>query len=41
MIMNCYELQRDLFNQVIAGFIKSFMPSMSHMNSHYAAAVNA
>lgn len=41
MIMNCYELQRDLFKEVIVGFIKSFAPSMSHMNSHYKAAVNA
>jgi hypothetical protein len=41
MIMNCYQLQRNLFNQVIVGFIESFMPSMNHMNSHYAKAVNA
>lgn len=41
IIINCYQLQRDLFNQVIAEFIKSFMPSMEHMNSHYIPAVNA
>jgi hypothetical protein len=41
IIMNCYELQRDLFNQVISGFIKSFIPGIPHMNSHYAGAVNA
>jgi hypothetical protein len=41
MIMNCYQLQRDLFNQVIVEFIKSFMPSLKHLNPHYMAAVNA
>lgn len=41
MIMNCYQLQRDLFNQVIVDFIKSFIPSMDHMNSRYLEAVNA
>ena len=41
VIKNCYKLQRDLFNQVIVEFIKSFAPNMSHLNSHYPAAVNA
>ena len=41
MIVNCYQLQRDLFNEVIVGFIKSFIPGMRHMNSQYLKAVNA
>ena len=41
MIRNCYELQHDLFNEVISGFIKSFIPNMAHMNSQYLGAVNA
>jgi Transposase DDE domain len=41
MITNCYQLKRGLFNQVIAGFIKSFMPNMEHMNSRYSETVNA
>lgn len=35
MIMNCYQLRRDLFNQVIIEFIKSFAPGMNHMNPQY------
>ena len=41
IIRNCYELQRDLFNEVISGFIKSFIPNMTHMNSQYLGGVNA
>lgn len=41
MIVNCYRLQRDLFNGVIVEFIKSITPSMGHMNSQYLKAVNA
>jgi len=41
MIVNCYQLQRDMFNQVITTFIHSFVPSMAHMNSQYHGAVNA
>jgi hypothetical protein len=41
MIVNCYRLQRDLFNGVIVEFIKSITPGMSHMNSRYLKAVNA
>lgn len=41
VIKNCYRLQRDLFNEVIAEFIATFVPSMSHMNSQFRGAVNA
>lgn len=41
IIRNCYELKRDLFNEVIVGFIKSITPDMSHMNSRYLGHVNA
>lgn len=41
IIVNCYQLQRGLFNQVIATFINSFIPSMEHMNSRYSGSVNA
>lgn len=41
VIANCYQLQRELFNQVITGFINSFIPSMSHLNSQYSGVVNA
>lgn len=41
VIKNCYQLQRNLFNEVIVAFISSFAPSMSHMNSQFFQAVNA
>lgn len=30
VIKNCYQLQRNLFNEVIAAFINYFAPGMSH-----------
>ena len=41
VISNCYKLRRDLFNEVISSFIKSFAPSMGHMNSTFHNVVNA
>ena len=41
IISNCYRLQRDLFNEVIASFITGFMPSMQHLNSQFQSTVNA
>ena len=41
VIKNCYRLQRDLFNQVIADFITIFAPGMEHMNPQFYGAVNA
>lgn len=41
VIKNCYQLQRDLFNEVIAAFIKTFALSMDHMNPQFFGAINA
>jgi hypothetical protein len=41
IIINCYQLQRVMFNQVITTFINSFVPNIAHMNSRYYKAVNA
>ncbi len=41
VIMNCYQLQRELFNEVIVNFIKAFIPNMEHMNPQFFADVNA
>lgn len=41
VIKNCYQLQRDLFNEVITAFIGAFAPSMAHMNPQFSGFVNA
>ena len=41
VISNCYRLQRDLFNEVIASFISGFMPTLSHLYPQFKSAVNA
>jgi hypothetical protein len=41
LLSNCYRLQRNLFNDVMASFIKSIMPSMENLNSQFKPAVNA
>ena len=41
LIDNCYSVQRNLFNGVIAGFIGSLMPTMNHLNPDFQAVVNA
>lgn len=41
VIKNCYQLQRNLFNEVIAVFINTFAPSMHHMNPQFLSGVNA
>ena len=41
VIDNCYSVQRNLFNGVIAGFISSLMPTMSHLNPEFQAVANA
>jgi len=41
LIKNCYQLQRNLFNEVIAAFIGTFAPTMPHMNPQFSEAVNA
>jgi len=35
VIRNCYHLQRDLFNEVIANFIRAFTPSLEHLNPQF------
>ena len=39
IIANCYQLQRDMFNQIITTFINTFTPGMAHMNSRYKTVV--
>ena len=41
VISNCYRLQSDLFNKVIASFIVGFMPTMQHLNPQFEFTVNA
>jgi len=41
LINNCYSVQRNLFNEVIASFIEEFMPSMAHLNPEFRPVVNA
>jgi len=41
LINNCYGLQRNLFSEVVASFIKSMMPSMERLNSQFKPFVNA
>ena len=41
LISHCYRLQRDLFNDVVASFIRSIMPSMENLNSQFQPVVNA
>ena len=41
VINNCYSLQRNLFKDVIASFIGTFMPNMTHLNPEFRPVVNA
>jgi hypothetical protein len=41
VINNCYSLQRNLFKDVIASFIGTFMPKMNHLNPEFQPLVNA
>jgi hypothetical protein len=41
VIRNCYRLQRELFNEVIAGFIEAFTPNLEHLNPQFQLPVNA
>lgn len=40
-VKNCYQLQQNLFNGVVAEFVRSFMPGKEHLNPQFQAAVNA
>lgn len=41
VLKNCYQVQRNLFNGVVAEFVHSFMPGKEHLNPQFYAAVNA
>jgi hypothetical protein len=41
VIASCYRLQRDLFQAVIASFIKAFIVDKSHLDSQFLKSVNA
>jgi hypothetical protein len=41
IIRNCYRLQRELFNEVIVGFIQAFTPNLEHLNPQFQPLVNA
>lgn len=41
LIRNAYRLQRDLFNGVVASFIRAIISHMQNLNSHFQPVVNA
>ena len=41
VIRNGYRLRRELFNEVIAAFIRTFTPNMAHLNPQFQRPVNA
>ena len=41
VIANCYRLQRELFQEAIASFIKEFIVDKEHLNPQFLKAVNA
>ena len=41
VIRNCYRLKHELFNQVIATFIQTFIPNLEHLNPQFQPLVNA
>jgi hypothetical protein len=41
VLKNCYQLQRNLFNGVVAEFVHTFMPGKEHLNPQFHATVNA
>jgi hypothetical protein len=41
LINNCYSIQRNLFNEVVAAFIGTFMPTIAHLNPEFRPVVNA
>ncbi len=41
IIRNCYRLQRELFNEVIATFVQAFIPNLEHLNPQFQPPVNA
>ena len=41
VIANAYRLRRDLFKDVVAAFIKAFLPGKEYLNPQFSAVVNA
>ena len=41
LLRNCYALQRDLFNNVISAFVKSFAPTMKRLEPEFSPSINA
>jgi len=41
VLKNCYQIQRNLFNGVVAEFVRSFIPGKEHLAPQFHAAVNA
>ena len=41
LLGNCYRLQRELFNEVMATFIHAFIPNLEHLNPQLQPPVNA
>ena len=41
VIKNCYQVQRNLFNGVVAEFVRSFMLGREHLNPQFSNNVNA
>jgi len=40
-IDNAYQWQRELFTEVVAAFIRSFVPGKEHLTPQFRATVNA
>jgi hypothetical protein len=40
-IDNAYQWRRELFTDVVATFIRSFIPDKEHLNPQFRAVVNA
>jgi len=41
VISNCYKLRRELFNEIIASFIETFVQGKEHLNPKFQAVVTA
>jgi len=41
LISNCYKLQRDLFSEVVAGFIQKLVPEIKNLEAQFERSVNA
>ena len=41
VISNCYRLRRELFNEIIASFVNTFIQNKEHLNPKFQAGVNA